>query len=98
MAPPLPPHAISRRAAIKALFTVASDEARRLYAVVESQNASPEAKQKALDEIAELSSNTLGRLAEIQKAHDLKAEPKQPDPAEIIEEMPLDTEPEAEAA
>jgi hypothetical protein len=96
MAPPLPPHVISRRAAIKALFTVASEEARRLYAVVESPNASPKAKQKALDEVAELSSTTLGRLAEIQKAYDLKAEPKLLDPAETVTE--IDTEPEAEAA
>lgn len=96
MAPPLPPHVISRRAAIKALFTVASEEARRLYAVVESQNASPEAKQKALDDVAELSSTTLKRLAEIQKVYEANAESKQPDPAETVTE--IDTEPEAEAA
>jgi hypothetical protein len=100
MAPPPPPHVISRRAAIKALFTVASDEARRLYAVVESQSASPEEKQRALNEVGALSADTLGRLAEIQKAYDPDAESRKPDHAGKVIEMPsvADSEEEAEAA
>jgi hypothetical protein len=73
MTPP-PSHVVSRRAAIEALFTVSYQEARGLWAIVESSQSSGEAKQKALDDLAGLSSSTVVRLAQIQKAYEAKAE------------------------
>ena len=100
MTPP-PSHVVSRRAAIAALFTVSYEEARGLWAIVESNDSSDEAKRKALADLGALSSSTVMRLAEIQKAYEAKVEGVQgPSAVERVLDAPcvLETDDEAEAA
>jgi hypothetical protein len=69
-----PPHVISRRAAIRALFTVSHEEAVGLHAIVKSSESSEQEKQKARNDLTALSSSTMARLAEIQEASETKVE------------------------
>jgi hypothetical protein len=56
----------SRRAALKALLEVGNQQAQPLRAIIESNDASGEAKAKAQADLGELSKSVLRRIAAIQ--------------------------------